>query len=54
MDDLKRHQAEIDLGEIILPEVESYRKILSLETTLSEITNSRDEIMGKYEALEEK
>ncbi|KAL8863618.1 MAG: hypothetical protein Q9178_000301 [Gyalolechia marmorata] len=54
MDDLKRHQAKIDLGEIMLPEDESYRKILSLETTVSEITNGRDEVMGKYEALEEK
>ncbi|KAL8917138.1 MAG: hypothetical protein Q9172_005973 [Xanthocarpia lactea] len=54
MDDLKRHHAKIDLGEIMLPEDESYRKILSLETTVSEITNGRDEVMGKYEALEKK
>lgn len=51
---LKKQQLKIDLGEIVLPEVELKREIRSLQTTVLEITDDKDQLTKNSEALESK
>ncbi|KAI4101241.1 MAG: hypothetical protein LQ339_005168 [Xanthoria mediterranea] len=54
IEDLKKQQLKIDLGEIVLPEGELKREILSLQTTVSEITDDKDQLMKDSEDLQSK